>query len=494
MLKAVHTSDTSSVSAQKPKTGAFQIQIPVTAPHKRGPKEGVRGAKEPPIEDFKDSLNKAQKKATNQKDDTGPETQKPTIQSSHAELSRKKRSADSSANDVEADDQPVKAEHDPDATVDEETLTPEDATQADVNDVELSDHQPPADSPSPQEVVANIAPLSATTPANQPPQPVDRTVLVNENAVDPGKEHAQGADCSRATAVVQASNQKQEQPSAQAASQEAAIKQPAEEGPTDADLESSAPAPKLQNADISHRLSHGSGNKHRELDSALSESNKDTPQTIIDPTPNQISEKTSSTPPPEISSAFQPDAPEPVVANPPNLVPLSVGTQHPAPNTHAETAAPAQESPAPHPSDTFDQIVLGLRGKLDAHNGKAEIRLDPPNLGTLKVSVILDHGLLTAEFHSPSDLVRDLLKSNLEKLKTVLEGQGVSVDRLAVDAPDAAQPPPSGQQASFGSAAHDGRSAGQYSRDPRGSKQPSGDDAFAGLFRQAQDAPIDLVA
>ena len=49
----------------------------------------------------------------------------------------------------------------------------------------------------------------------------------------------------------------------------------------------------------------------------------------------------------------------------------------------------------------MDQIVLGLKGKFDAHTGKAEIRLDPPNLGAVKVSVTLDNGTLHRGISKP---------------------------------------------------------------------------------------------
>jgi hypothetical protein len=87
-----------------------------------------------------------------------------------------------------------------------------------------------------------------------------------------------------------------------------------------------------------------------------------------------------------------------------------------------------------------------------------------------------------------------LLKGNLDKLKTALQGQGVAVDRLAVDAPPDAGGTGQNPQASFGSAAHDGRSAGQYQQDPRSGQQRSGGEGFARLFSQAQEAPLDLVA
>lgn len=174
----------------------------------------------------------------------------------------------------------------------------------------------------------------------------------------------------------------------------------------------------------------------------------------------------------------------------------------------AESAAAAQEPPAPEAQETFEQVVLGLRGQFDARSGKAEIRLEPPNLGTVRVSVSLEKGSLTANFQSSSDLVRGLLKENFDQLKSVLESRGVTVDRLAVaDMPrdGAAGPAPlpgsnssgSGQGAQPGQqegAAHDGRSAGQYQQDPRGSRRPGG--AFATLLGKtvAAGPPVDLVA
>ncbi|HEY4328966.1 MAG TPA: flagellar hook-length control protein FliK [Phycisphaerae bacterium] len=168
---------------------------------------------------------------------------------------------------------------------------------------------------------------------------------------------------------------------------------------------------------------------------------------------------------------------------------------------HAEVAPAAQDTQQADAADTMDQVVLGLKGKFDARAGKAEIRLDPPNLGTVRVSLSLDNGSLTAEFQSQSNLVRDLLKGNLEKLKSVLEGQGVAVDRLDVSSPPIsasdAGAKGNGQQASFGSPNHDGRSAGQYQQDPRsGQRQSDGPPSqmFSRMIRQFQEAPIDLVA
>jgi flagellar hook-length control protein FliK len=161
----------------------------------------------------------------------------------------------------------------------------------------------------------------------------------------------------------------------------------------------------------------------------------------------------------------------------------------------ATTASAAQEPPVSDGAQTFDQVVLGLRGKIDARNGKAEIRLDPPNLGTVHVSISLDKGTLTAQFQSDSDSVRDLLKGNMEKLKTVLESQGVAVDRLSVESPATKAAAPDASSAQAG--ANNGRSAGQYHQnasDQRRSQKESS--TFSRVWREAtQDAaPMDVTA
>jgi flagellar hook-length control protein FliK len=201
---------------------------------------------------------------------------------------------------------------------------------------------------------------------------------------------------------------------------------------------------------------------------------------------------------PTASLAVQKATPESSTTSetPLNLV---AGTPHAAP-ARAELAPTAQESPRAASADTLDQIVLGLKAKFDARSGKAEIMLNPPNLGTMKVSLSLDNGLLTAEFQSPSSVVRDLLNGSMEKLKTVLQDQGVVVDRLAVQAPPDSGASSSNPQASFGSATHDGRSAGHFQQDSRPQQRSPGaggggaGEGFARLFAQAQDAPLDLVA
>lgn len=239
-------------------------------------------------------------------------------------------------------------------------------------------------------------------------------------------------------------------------------------------------------AEAHEKSSNAAASNH---DAAQSQSQL-TPEPLPQSIAKAIETIAAVSPAPEAASS------ETAPANPGIPLPqgASVTLSHDA--SPAESAPAAQESPQSTTPETFEQIVLGLKGKLDARTGKAEIRLDPPNLGRVNVSVSLNNGTLTAEFQSASDVVRNLLKDNIDKLKSVLQGQGVAVDRLAVEAP--AAPATAGgnsaQQQSFGSATHDGRSAGQYQQNGRQQQPPAQGDSFARLFRQTQEAPIDMVA
>jgi flagellar hook-length control protein FliK len=111
-------------------------------------------------------------------------------------------------------------------------------------------------------------------------------------------------------------------------------------------------------------------------------------------------------------------------------------SQQPAHAASAVTAKPAVELPvAPeakfaevnHPS-----IVSGVQAKLLPNGGSMTIRLDPPELGALQVSVHMRDGVMTAAFETSSDDATRMLSHSLGQLKTALEASGVSVEKLHV--------------------------------------------------------------
>jgi flagellar hook-length control protein FliK len=87
-----------------------------------------------------------------------------------------------------------------------------------------------------------------------------------------------------------------------------------------------------------------------------------------------------------------------------------------------------------------ETIVTSMRGELMPQGGTMRIRLDPPQLGALQVTVQIQDGVVTASFETSNDEATRLLGHSLNQLKTVLESHGVAVDKLQVQqAPREAQ-------------------------------------------------------
>src|SRR6185312_7102066 len=120
---------------------------------------------------------------------------------------------------------------------------------------------------------------------------------------------------------------------------------------------------------------------------------------------------------------------------------------HTAGGAPAQTAAAAANAPAPAPEGDFAQtnhtrIVSEVRGQLLPHGGTMQIRLDPPELGALKVMVEMRDGVMNATFQTSNENATQLLSHSLNQLKHVLETQGVSVERIQVQqAPKSEQSP-----------------------------------------------------
>jgi flagellar hook-length control protein FliK len=113
----------------------------------------------------------------------------------------------------------------------------------------------------------------------------------------------------------------------------------------------------------------------------------------------------------------------------------------PAANHKADSSVPVKPAatpPAPaRPEAEFaetnhDRIVTSLRSQLLPNGGTMHMRLDPPELGVLQVTVRMQDGVMTASFETSSDQATKLLSHSLGQLKTVLESQGVSVEKLHV--------------------------------------------------------------
>jgi len=91
------------------------------------------------------------------------------------------------------------------------------------------------------------------------------------------------------------------------------------------------------------------------------------------------------------------------------------------------TSPEAQFVDTNHPN-----IVTGIHGKLLPDGGTMTIRLDPPELGALQISVHMREGVMTAAFETSNDQATRVLSHSLGQLKSALESAGVSVEKLHV--------------------------------------------------------------
>jgi flagellar hook-length control protein FliK len=95
--------------------------------------------------------------------------------------------------------------------------------------------------------------------------------------------------------------------------------------------------------------------------------------------------------------------------------------------TNTPASLQAQFSEANHP-----QIVSDIQGKLLPDGGTMNLRLNPPELGTMHVRVEVRDGVISASFSAEKDQTAKLLSHSLGDLKTSLEAQGITVEKLHV--------------------------------------------------------------
>jgi hypothetical protein len=128
------------------------------------------------------------------------------------------------------------------------------------------------------------------------------------------------------------------------------------------------------------------------------------------------------------------------------------------------TPAPARaEASEPRfVEDNHPKIITAVRGELSRNGGSVTIRLDPPGLGQVEVSVELRDGAMIASIQTSTDDATRLMSHSLGQLKRSLESSGVSVEKLQVQqAPRDDQGRSAGEDRQGQHQQHEGRSAQQ---------------------------------
>lgn len=126
------------------------------------------------------------------------------------------------------------------------------------------------------------------------------------------------------------------------------------------------------------------------------------------------------------------------LANPTALTPGTTAIDSAAPLGQATAS-----SAAPAPQDlnliSTNRIIRGVHAMLNHQGGAMTMRLDPPELGELRIQMTVHRGAVNATLHIMQPEAHDLISRNLGSLRSALESQGLQVERLHVAGPPSAQ-------------------------------------------------------
>jgi flagellar hook-length control protein FliK len=110
-----------------------------------------------------------------------------------------------------------------------------------------------------------------------------------------------------------------------------------------------------------------------------------------------------------------------------------------SPDKPAEAAAAVKgrdTAAAPVKADVFDQIVQ--RAAVHVKNDQGEMRIDlkPEFLGHVRLQIVTENQQVTVRILTELPMVRDMIESNIQQLKSDLQQQGLRVERVEVAVAD----------------------------------------------------------
>ncbi len=119
----------------------------------------------------------------------------------------------------------------------------------------------------------------------------------------------------------------------------------------------------------------------------------------------------------------------------------------------------------------FVQRVEGAMKAAQQHDGKIQVRLSPPELGSIKIELAVQNGVLSAKLEAETPAARNLLLDSLPALRERLAQQDIRVDKFDVDVRD--------QGGNDGSGQADDRTADQSGERESGRPRPAATRAVA---------------
>ncbi|MBN1957459.1 MAG: flagellar hook-length control protein FliK [Desulfuromonadales bacterium] len=108
---------------------------------------------------------------------------------------------------------------------------------------------------------------------------------------------------------------------------------------------------------------------------------------------------------------------------------------------HAEAVRNMPQTPVIHldsgqavaESQIFDQVVTHLSGSFNGESGRMVLRLQPAELGSLKLELKIEGDRVQANLHAQNQQVQEVLERNLPQLRNALAEQGLKIEQFQVN-------------------------------------------------------------
>ncbi len=84
-------------------------------------------------------------------------------------------------------------------------------------------------------------------------------------------------------------------------------------------------------------------------------------------------------------------------------------------------------------SQIFDQVVTHLSGSVNGESGRMVLRLNPAELGSLKLDVVVEGDEVRANIHAQNQQVQEVIERHLPQLRNALAEQGLKIEQFQVD-------------------------------------------------------------
>ncbi len=84
-------------------------------------------------------------------------------------------------------------------------------------------------------------------------------------------------------------------------------------------------------------------------------------------------------------------------------------------------------------SQIFDQVVTQISGSVNGESGRMVLRLQPAELGSLRLELKIEGDRVQAHLHAQTHQVQEVLERNLPQLRSALAEQGLKIDQFLVN-------------------------------------------------------------